>query len=189
VKTVLSTVTAENNSWVAQAQTYANSYTSPVVLGQVMTDNDPLWSVFWCCGPNRSTPPTGSALQVGKHVGEDTVVARADETLGYIVFEAGSGAMSGTTYVAALGSDIVRGPDNGPPFTYNPGASGTVTVAVTVAVATLAAMDGGDGGWAAMYGTSPVGASFIDLIADEDQTGDAERSHTTEQVGYIVFED
>ena len=36
---------------------------------------------------------------------------------------------------------------------------------------------------------SPVGASYIDLVVDEDQANDAERSHTTEQVGYIVFAD
>ena len=53
----------------------------------------------------------------------------------------------------------------------------------------MAAMDGGNGGWAALYGASPVGASYIDLVADEDQANDAERSHTTEQVGYIVFAD
>jgi hypothetical protein len=32
-----STVTDENNSWVGQPQTYGNTYTSPVVLGQVMS--------------------------------------------------------------------------------------------------------------------------------------------------------
>ena len=98
---------------------------------------------------------------MGKHVGEDPVTARNDEVLGYVVIESGSGTMSGVSYWTALGSDIVRGPDNSPPYTYNPGASGTVTVGV-------ATMDGGNGGWAALYGADPVGASYIDLVADED---------------------
>jgi len=52
---------------------------------------------------------------------------------------------------------------------------------------TMAAMDGGNGGWANSVGG--VTATGIDLWADEDQVGDSERRHTTEQVGYVVFED
>jgi hypothetical protein len=53
----------------------------------------------------------------------------------------------------------------------------------------MAVMDGGNGGWAPLYGASPVGASYIDLVVYDDQANDAERSHTTEQVGYIVLAD
>ena len=56
-------------------------------------------------------------------------------------------------------------------------------------VPAMAAMDGGNGGWAALCGARPVGAGYIDLVVDEDQANDAERSHTTKQVGYIVFAD
>jgi hypothetical protein len=180
-----STITDENNSWYGQNVGYAGSYASPVVLGQVMTFNDSAWSVFWCSNGSRSQPPNSSSLYVGKHVGEDPVTARNNEVLGYVVIESGSGTMSGVSYWTALGGDSVRGVDNSPPYTYNPGASGTVTVGV----ATMAAMDGGNGGWAALYGAGPVGAGYIDLVVDEDQANDAERNHTTEQVGYIVFAD
>ncbi|MCP4000273.1 MAG: hypothetical protein GY727_05110, partial [Gammaproteobacteria bacterium] len=44
----LSTVTDENNSWVGQNQSYINTYTNPVVLGQVMSYNDSGFSSFWC---------------------------------------------------------------------------------------------------------------------------------------------
>jgi hypothetical protein len=76
------------NSWVGEEQTYTNSYTNPVVLGQVMSFNDPKWSVFWSRGPNKLTAPSGSKLFTGKHVGEDNN-AREDETVGYIVIETG----------------------------------------------------------------------------------------------------
>jgi len=51
----------------------------------------------------------------------------------------------------------------------------------------MAGVDGGDGGWAYTYGASPVSSTNLDLVIDEDQIGGAERSHTTEQVGYAVF--
>jgi hypothetical protein len=49
-------------------------------------------------------------------------------------------------------------------------------------------MDGGNGGWALLYGANPVTASAINVAIDEDVVGDTERSHTGEQVAYIVFE-
>jgi len=57
-----------------------------------------------------------------------------------------------------------------------------------VAVVSQAAMDGGNGGWAVLYGASPLSATTLNLAVDEDQANDAERKHVTEQVGYIVFE-
>jgi hypothetical protein len=49
-------------------------------------------------------------------------------------------------------------------------------------------MDGGNGGWAILHGDNPVTADMLNLAIDEDQSGDNERAHTTEQVGYVVFE-
>ena len=49
-------------------------------------------------------------------------------------------------------------------------------------------MDGNDGAWPLLYGASPVSSSDLDLAVDEDQISGSERSHTTEQVAYIVFE-
>ena len=50
----------EVRSWIAEAQAYGQSYINPVVLGQVMTENDPDWSVFWCQGSQRTSPPSSS---------------------------------------------------------------------------------------------------------------------------------
>jgi hypothetical protein len=41
----LSTVTDQKDSWVGESRSYLNSYTTPVVLGQVMTANDPKFSI------------------------------------------------------------------------------------------------------------------------------------------------
>jgi PKD repeat protein len=181
---VNSTVTAENNNWVTEARSYQNSYSNPVVVGQVMTYNDPSWSTFWASGSTRQNPPSASTFNAGKQVGEDPDATRADETIGYIVIEQGSGSINGIPYNAALGSDIVRGPGNtSSGYTYSFGSVANANAAIFSA----AAMDGGNGGWPVMYGSNPLTSTSLTLVFDEDQLNDSERKHGTEQVAYIVF--
>jgi hypothetical protein len=186
-----STITDGSGSWVGQNRSYTNSYTNPVVVGQVMTYNADrawYWSVFWCRGASRTSPPSSTELWVGKHNAQDPRAVN-DETLGYVVIEAGEGEMdtaSGTArYYAALDSDTVQGVDNTPPYTYSLNG---LTFTPSTAILSQAAMDGGDGGWAMLYGPSPVTYSALKLAIEEDMAWDSERRHTTEQVGYIVFE-
>jgi hypothetical protein len=181
----LSTVTDHNSSWVGEAQAYAHTYANPVVVGQVMSENDSRWSVFWSCGNTRSNPPSATALHVGKTVAEDPDTGRVGEVVGFIVFEQGLGSIEGVEYEAALGGDTVKGIGNAPPYNYT--FSQSFAEAPDVAIASLAAMDGGNGGWAYLYGASSLSATQIGLVIDEDQTSDSERNHTTEQVGYLVF--
>ncbi|MHC4400846.1 MAG: hypothetical protein ACYTG0_14310 [Planctomycetota bacterium] len=56
------------------------------------------------------------------------------------------------------------------------------------AVASQVAMDGGNGGWAVLYGSDPITptGSTLKLAIDEDQAKDSERKHTTEQVASFV---
>jgi hypothetical protein len=179
-----STLTAGKNNWQSEARSNSNSYTRPVVLGQVMSYNDPAWSVFWSHGNSRTSPPTSSVLNVGKHVGEDPDATRANEIIGYIVIQAGQGVLDGRSYVAGLGDDAIKGVDNKPPYTYSLSGLNSASVAVV----SQAAMDGGNGGWAILYGANPVTATQLQLAIDEDQLKDSERRHITEQVAYIVFE-
>ena len=174
-----STVTDRRGSWVAQPRPYANAYTQPVVVGQVMTFNDPDWSVFWEHGGTRATPP-GTNLFVGKHVGQDPDTTRADETLGYVVFEEGAGSINGLPYYAALGPDIVVGMLNGAPNTY--ALPGDIANYV---VATKATEAGGNGAWVVAYGPEPLRPNEIDFGLDEYNLAD--RRHTTEQVAHVVF--
>jgi hypothetical protein len=185
-QTYLSTVTDENNSWVGEAQTYGQTYTNPVVIGQVMSDNDPMWSVFWCQGTARGNPPIATALKTGKTVCEDTDTTRANETVGFIVFEAGHGTIGGVAFEALVGADTVRGVTDTPPYTYTFNTS--FGSAPTVAVTTMAGVDGGNGGWSYTHGPTMATTTTLYLSIDEDQVGDSERNHTTEQVGYVVFE-
>jgi hypothetical protein len=173
-------------SWVGERQTYAHTYSNPVVLGQVMSENDSRWSVFWSRGGKRVEPPSASTLKVGKTVAEDPDRTRADEVVGYIVIEQGLGAIDGVKYEASLGTDTVAGIGKAPhSYTF----AQLFTEAPDVAIANLAGISDGDGGWAYLYGASPFSATQIFLAIDEDQTYDSERSHEAERVGYVVFED
>lgn len=178
----VSAVTDRAGSWVGEAQSYGQTFTNPVVLGQVMSENDPAFSVFWNQGALRTSPPSASALRTGKTVCEDTNIKRASETLGIIVIEAAHSTLGGVEFEAALGADIVGGVDNAPPYDYT--FSSSFSNAPSVALATMAGVDGGNGGWAVVYGKT---ATSLSLFIDEDTIGDAERSHTTEQVAYLVF--
>ncbi len=186
--TFVSTVTDNYSSWVGQSRTYQlpGGYTNPVVLGQVMTYSSELWTSFWCRGSSKSQPPSANALYVGKHKGEDRWFTRANERIGYIVIEAGSGDIDGTRYVADLGGDTIRGMADSPPYAY---PLNGLSFTPSTAIATQAAMDGGNGGWAVIYGDDPLPPDWMDLAIDEDWVKDGESRHTTEQVGYIVLEE
>ena len=85
------------------------------------------------------------------------------------------------------GGDWVFGVDDAPPYIYP--LSGLSSGPNFGAVASQAAMDGDEGSWAVLFGSDPVDSTSLKLAVDEDQAKDSERSHTSEQVGFVVFED
>jgi len=184
-QTYLSTVTDSDGSWVGESQGYTQNYTSPVILGQVMTENDDRWSVFWNQGSSRTSPPSATVLRTGKTVCEDTDTVRENETIGFIVFEAGHGTIGDVEFEALVGADTVRGVTNSAPYTY--AFDTPFQFAPQVVLTTMAGVDGGNGGWAYAHGATAATASSLYLSIDEDQINDSERNHTTEQSGYIVF--
>ena len=182
-----SVFTARKNNWfLLEARVYQNSYTDPVIIGQVMSENDASWSTFWQSSDNsRTNPPTSSSFAAGKHVGEDSNITRANETIGYVVLESGSSNINGANVYATLSGDNVRGVGNTTQGFVVP-ISGLSNPQVVLASA--AAMDGGDGGWAVLFGGTPLSNDEIRVAIDEDTIGDPERNHTTEQVSVLVFE-
>jgi len=178
-----STVTDSRASFTGQRRDYLQSYTAPVVLGQVMSHSNAAFSTFWSSGRRSNQAPNPTSLFVGKHVGEDPNTVRVDETIGYIVIESGAGTINGRSYLAQLGRDRIMGVGNSPPDTYTfSGPAAPVT-----AIASPSGMDGNNGGWAVLYGNQPLSATAVNLAIDEDQLNDPERSHTTEQVAFLVF--
>lgn len=184
---VVSQLTARAKSWKGQSReprTYINTYTNPVVLGQVMTFNDDEWSAFWSCAEKPSFPPTATEFYAGKHVGEDTDTTRESETIGLIVIEQGEGLMNGVPYAAAVGPNTIRGYDGnqqGGTYTFN-----EVPYAAT-AIISGAGMDGLDGGWPEFLGPDFLTSTSLTLVFDEDQIKDYERKHPTEHVAFLVL--
>jgi hypothetical protein len=178
-----STVTDGMSSWVGESRPYANAYTSPVVLGQVMSADDPDFSVFWSRGPYRWLAPTPAMMYVGKHAGEDPDSTRANEVIGYIVIEAGAGTFDGREFAAGVGAKTVLSVTNGAPVSYD--VSGLSSA--STAVVSQAGMSGANGAWALLYGDNPISASQLQLATDEDQLRDPERGHGAEHVAYLVF--
>ncbi len=138
--------------------------------------------MFWATNGTTTNPPSSSSLYVGKHVGEDTDTTRADEIVGYLVVEAGSGSVDGVNYQAGVGADTVRGVVQSAPYNYS------LQTNIGAAVVSSVGMDGNNGGWPVLYGSTPPSGSQLGLGYDEDQVRDSERNHTTEQVSYLVFE-
>ena len=170
-----------------------NANEQPAVLGQVISFNDPEFSLFTSSDcENRVSPPfTGNGGQtniadgicVGKHVGRLQLPAAVRETeeLGYIVVEQAIGSFGGINYRSELGPDTVVGVDNGAPITYAVGFD------YDLGAATQANEDGSDGGWAVFYGSDPFDGNNLDLAIDEETIGGNNRAHTTEQVSYWIF--
>lgn len=171
------------NSNYLETRTYQQAYQNPVVLGQVMTENDTDWSVFWASAAgSRNNEPNASGFAAGKHVAEDGDRTRSNETIGYLVVEAGSGTVGGLDYHAGVGSDIVKGQENNA----NGYQYAFPNVDLAGGVLSSAGMDGSDGGWP-VFKSLPNGSNGIWLATEEDQIRDLERRHTTEAMAYLVF--
>ncbi len=106
-----------NNNQMLQISP-VHTYTTPVVMGQVMTTNDASWQTFWTSNGTQTGPPNNSAIYIGRHTGAQNQ-ARAAETLGYIIIEQAAGTMGGTLWESGIGADIVTGVGNTPPYKYN----------------------------------------------------------------------
>lgn len=163
------------------------TYTNPHVVGQVMSFFDSDASVFWnfdCVTRGNGAFFNGPAddICVGKHIGQINGT-RANETLGFIVIEAGSGTVNDITFAAAVGPDTGGGVGNSPPYNYS--VSGDFDIGILMD----AGEDGGQGGWAVLYGSDPLPSGQISWAIDEEVVeGDTSRTHTSENVGYWVFD-
>ncbi len=166
---------------------YTNTYNRPVVLGQVMSYNDPQWTAFWCTKGDRKSPPDATNLYVGKHIGEDIKPhPRNNEQLGFIVGAPHEGEYNHIHYALGLGGDTVLGMGDSPPYPYS--LTGYTHPHYRYGVATQSAQDGGHGSWAVLFGTDPIGTEIKLAVDEETVEGDTSRDHTTEQVSYWVFE-
>jgi hypothetical protein len=187
-----STVTDHEGSWVGENQPLslfdANSNQQqqpPIVLGQVMSFQDPQWSAFWCRGWNRSSSEEANnwiVLATGKHVGKDTSTQRAAEMIGYIVLDRGHNTSLGVeleTGRATAASSYVSG------LVTNTSFAQSFAMVPTVAIVSQVGMVGDEGSFAVLNGA--LATATMAVSVDEDQTTSAERDHAAESVDYAVF--
>lgn len=180
--------TAAWNQWTFENRSLTNTYTEPVVLGQVQSYNDPLWSVFWASqtGVRNAPPASGNSFSGGKHVAQDIQTNRNDETIGFIAIESGLYEIQNQLLEAGVGLDNVTGvggPQAYPLVKYVLDSQ----IELQVAVLSSAGIDGGDGGWPVLFFANPLNGNNLLTRIDEDQIRDNERQHTTEQVAYLAF--
>jgi hypothetical protein len=102
--------------------------------------------------------------------------------VGYIVIERGHAVSGDIEIETARGLDIVTGYTQSS-VVYN--FQQAFSTKPAVAVLSQVAMDGGNGSWAVSATILSVDSRIV--VVDEDQIGDQERDHTTEEVDYIVF--
>jgi hypothetical protein len=182
----LSKVTDNDQSWFGHRQVYMNNYTSPIVLGQVMTYSDARWSVFYSrASSNYFSAPKNNkkkTFRTGKHVGEDTPIRRKAETVGYIVLERGHSTYDTVEMECGRTSEVVVG------YVEDKYAQPFATPFHTTPVVTVVSqvgMNGREGSWAVVTGNTT--SNYFGVSVDEDQTFDKERVHQGEEVDYIAF--
>jgi len=186
---VASDQTNKNTDWSSSLMEnvgYDQTYSIPVVLGQVMSYNDPKFSAFWTSNGNAGNPPDSSFLFVGKHIGEEPIYYRENETLGFIIGSPSDGTANNVFYAIAQGANSIRGVGDSPAYSYS--FSSLPHTTYSYGVATQSAENGGNGGWTTLYGSTPISTQINLAIDEETAAGDTTRKHTNEQVSYWVFD-
>jgi uncharacterized repeat protein (TIGR01451 family) len=165
--------------------TFTQTFTDLIVMGSVMTANDPEPSTLSVRnGNNRNQRPNSNSFYAGKHIGQITGT-RVDETLGLIATSPGSGTANDVDYLFGATGNTVQGVGtNTPPW------STTISGDYDTGAVLQNAENGGQGGFAVLYGTDPLPNNRIDLAIDEETfEGDTSRTHIAEEVAYGLFAD
>jgi len=192
--TLTSTVTDRKSNWNGQQVNFANTYTAPVIIGQVVVaaGSDPEWSAFWSGRDNngsvdRNTVATGDSAFIGKHVGEDSSITRPNATLGYLVVESGAATIDGANAVAALsGTNVRHARESGGPVTLDFASSGFG--AISGALACQTTMRGNDGSWSVLVEPNAINGTDVTVGVMEDEVGDSDDGHIDENVSVLIFE-
>jgi uncharacterized repeat protein (TIGR01451 family) len=166
-------------------------FANPIALGAVISSNDARATAFYandCEGRGNEPFLSGvtDGICVGYHIGQQADMAPpnqsyAAETVGVIVVDEGTGTANGITYLIDRGPNTIDGVANN-------GAAYTISGDFEIGVATQAAENGGQGGWAVLLGADPLPNGQLRLAIEEEiVAGDTTRTHTREIVDYWVF--
>jgi len=158
---------------------YSHSYSSaPVVITQVMTYNDANFV------KTRQVDVNTLTFNVTMEEEGNSTTSHGTETIGWIAVEKGTGEIDGIIgilYEFGNTTDSVEGLDNG---WYRQNFSQSFS-STPLFIGWMQTTDGGDSS-GVRY--KDLDSSGVNLIIEEDTTYDDEKSHATEIVGYLVFE-
>lgn len=174
-----------SGSWSFDSKTFDHTFSSdPIVLHQVMTNNDSDWiSTYVSRDNSRTNPPDTDGMRIALN-GAEAFGSHGTETIGWIAIERDqTGVIDSTVdFETFRTTDSVRGHDNGCyGFSYQ-----NTYVSPPLVLGFLEEMDGGNGGWSVTCSNTEDTASFH---IEEDQVGDNERVHATETNSFIAFEE
>ncbi len=171
-------------SWSYDNVSFNQSFsTDPIVLHQVMSNNDSNWIATYVSRDNsQNNPPDTDGMRIALN-GAEATSSHGTETIGWIAIEMNqTGSFSGTDFETYRTSDSVQGHNNG---CYNFNYQNSYSSAPVVLVTQLE-MDGGDGGWSVKCNESQT---QVGMHSEEDIVGDTDRNHTGETFGFIAFSD
>ena len=161
---------------------FTQTFPNLIVLGQVMTYNDPDNSAFHTRGSSRGNRPTSGAFNVSKHIGQISG-SRANETLAVIATSPGSGTANDVFYQFGITPNVIEGVRQG-------GGSASVLADFDLGVLTQNAENGGQGGFASFLGGDPLPSGQLTAAIDEETfAGDTLRGHVAEEVAFALFRD
>ena len=151
---------------------YQDSFaTAPVVLSQVVTDNNASYV------KTRQQNLNSSGIDIALEGEEAAGSSHGTETLGYLVIEAASGLWSGIPFEAATTGQLIDNIGQTVTFSQNFGAA----PALLVSTSSYTEMDN----VALRYAT--LTDRGVKLFAEEDTTFDTETIHGAESVSYLAI--
>jgi hypothetical protein len=179
----VSTRTDHSESFEGEIQQLKNSFLNPIIIGQVLSYNDPGWSVFWSQGGDVKSGDAADSVYTGKHVGNDKRKNRSNESVGYIVFEGGHDSTGGIEIEAARGGTVKDYINGSQPYIFE---SKFIT-APMVAVLSVAGMEDPNGCWAVLCSNPTHSLMFV--ATDNDRNGDnTSLAHISKsKIDYVAF--
>lgn len=144
---------------------------TPVVTAAITSDNDPAAVT----GRLSNTDPSGFSYELQEEAADQS---HAQESVTYIAWEPGTGEMEGISYEVGRTEDVVTDAQH-----YI-----TLSQGFTSVPAFLADMQTSDGGDTANVRSLHKDIYGVEVTIAEEASNDAETGHTTEAVGYMLFE-
>lgn len=183
----------QRNDVTGRPLSFTHNFQRPVVLGQLMTNEQDRFGYFWTGGAVASDVPNPSGGLIGR-IG--TRVQRGnnidEEMVGYIVLEAGRGELFGIDLEAGLTGPLATGAtDGGSDLVFRR----PFDTAPEITLVTLAGLDVPDPGWAqpqaspSLQGSNqPAPADRIGVSVEKRPSINGSRSSAPRPVSYFVIE-